>query len=129
MVARGGHVVNLGSIAGRRRPTRGGNVCSATKAAVGSLTRNLRIDLLGTGVRVTNIEPGMVETEFSLVCFSGDAERHEKVYQGCSRSARTLPARSSGPSPDPRTSTSRTCSSADCPGIRHAGAPDHVLTE
>lgn len=82
MVQRGsGHVVNLGSIAGREAYP-GGNVYCATKAAVAQLTRGMRIDLLGTNVRVTCIEPGMVETEFSMVRFHGNAERAAKVYQG-----------------------------------------------
>ena len=67
MVERGhGHVVNIGSVAGRD-PYAGGTVYCSTKAAVGMLSRSLKIDLLGAGVRVTNVEPGMVETEFSIV--------------------------------------------------------------
>ena len=82
MVERGhGHVVNIGSVAGRD-PYAGGTVYCSTKAAVGMLSRALKIDLLGSGVRVTNIEPGMVETEFSLVRFHGDEQRAKKVYQG-----------------------------------------------
>jgi 3-hydroxy acid dehydrogenase / malonic semialdehyde reductase len=82
MVSRkAGHVINLGSIAGREAYP-GGNVYCATKAAVIQITKGMRIDLLGTNVRVTNIEPGMVETEFSLVRFHGDTERATKVYQG-----------------------------------------------
>lgn len=82
MVARGrGHVVNVGSVAGTY-PYPGGNVYGATKAFVRQFTLNLRSDLLGTPVRATSIEPGMVETEFSVVRFGGDAEKAGKVYQG-----------------------------------------------
>ncbi len=76
-----GHVVNVGSIAGTY-PYPGGNVYGATKAFVRQLSLNLRADLLGTAVRVTVIEPGMAETEFSVVRFSGDAERAKEVYDG-----------------------------------------------
>jgi NADP-dependent 3-hydroxy acid dehydrogenase YdfG len=82
MVARGrGTVVHIGSIAGRQAYT-GGNVYCATKAAVRSLTEGLRLDLLGTGVRVCTVDPGMVETEFSEVRFHGDRERAAEVYRG-----------------------------------------------
>ncbi|MCC6646461.1 MAG: SDR family NAD(P)-dependent oxidoreductase [Polyangiaceae bacterium] len=82
MVARDrGHVVNMGSIAGTY-PYPGGNVYGATKAFVAQLSLNLRADLLGTRVRVTNIEPGMVETEFSVVRFGGDEARAKEVYAG-----------------------------------------------
>jgi 3-hydroxy acid dehydrogenase/malonic semialdehyde reductase len=82
MVARGcGTVVHIGSIAGRQvYPA--GNVYCATKFAVRALTDALRIDLLGTGVRVTSIDPGMVETEFSEVRFHGDRKRAAAVYEG-----------------------------------------------
>jgi 3-hydroxy acid dehydrogenase/malonic semialdehyde reductase len=75
-----GHIVNIGSVAGRWVYPNGGVYC-ATKFAVRALSEGLRMDLAGTPLRVTNIEPGMVETEFSLVRF-GDAERAKSVYQG-----------------------------------------------
>jgi NADP-dependent 3-hydroxy acid dehydrogenase YdfG len=82
MVQRGrGHVVHIGSVAGRD-PYAGGAVYCGSKAAVAIISRAMKIDLLGTGVRVTTIEPGMAETEFSLVRFHGDEERAKKVYQG-----------------------------------------------
>ena len=82
MVARGrGIVVHLGSIAGRQVYP-GGNVYCASKHAVRALTEGLRLDVLGTGVRVTTVDPGLVgETEFSLVRFHGDASRAEAVYK------------------------------------------------
>ncbi|MBX5453625.1 MAG: SDR family oxidoreductase [Acidobacteriia bacterium] len=83
MVARDrGHIVNLGSVAGTY-PYSGGHVYGATKAFVQQFSLNLRADLIGTGVRVTNLEPGLVGgTEFSLVRFGGDAERAQSVYAG-----------------------------------------------
>jgi 3-hydroxy acid dehydrogenase/malonic semialdehyde reductase len=82
MVKRGcGHVVNLGSIAGHQTYP-GGNVYCGTKAAVKAISEGLKQDLLGTPVRVTSVDPGMVETEFSEVRFHGDTERAKKVYQG-----------------------------------------------
>jgi 3-hydroxy acid dehydrogenase/malonic semialdehyde reductase len=81
MVARGGgHVVNLGSTAGSY-PYPGGHIYGASKAFVRQFTLNLKADLVGTGVRVTDIEPGLVGgTEFSNVRFHGDSERAAKVY-------------------------------------------------
>lgn len=82
MVARGrGHIVNLGSIAGTY-PYQGGNVYGATKAFLEQFSLNLRTDLLGHPIRVTNIEPGMCETEFSVTRFKGNAEKAKAVYQG-----------------------------------------------
>jgi 3-hydroxy acid dehydrogenase/malonic semialdehyde reductase len=76
-----GHVVNLGSVAATY-PYPGGNVYGATKAFVHQFSQNLKADLAGTRVRVTDIQPGMVETEFSVVRFKGDAQRASKVYEG-----------------------------------------------
>lgn len=82
MVARGGgHVVNLGSVAASW-PYPGGNAYGGTKAFVQQFSRNLRADLLGKNIRVTVVEPGMCETEFSLVRFSGDEEKAAAVYAG-----------------------------------------------
>ena len=82
MIAKGrGHVINIGSIAGHEVYP-GGSVYCATKHAVAALNRALAIDTLGTGVRVSSVDPGMVETEFSLVRFPGEAERAAGVYDG-----------------------------------------------
>jgi NADP-dependent 3-hydroxy acid dehydrogenase YdfG len=82
MVVRGrGHVVNLGSTAGELAYGNGAVYCG-TKAAERLITDGLRQDVLGTPVRVTSIDPGMVETDFSLVRFHGDTERAAKVYRG-----------------------------------------------
>ncbi len=74
-----GHVVNLGSVAGYI-PYAGGSVYCASKAAEKMLSEGMRIDLMGTNVRVTSVDPGMVETKFSEVRFHGNAERAAKVY-------------------------------------------------
>jgi 3-hydroxy acid dehydrogenase / malonic semialdehyde reductase len=80
MVARGrGHVINLGSIAGHETYPRG-NVYCATKAAVRAISEGLKQDLLGTPVRVSSVDPGLVDTEFSQVRFHGDTERAKTVY-------------------------------------------------
>lgn len=82
MVQRGhGHIINIGSVAGST-PYPGGNVYGATKAFVKQFSNNLRSDLLGTPIRVSTIEPGLAETEFSLVRFNWDAERAGEVYKG-----------------------------------------------
>lgn len=82
MVERGrGHVINIGSVAGDAAYA-GGNVYCATKAAVKTITDGLRIDLCHTPVRVTNIKPGLVETNFSRVRFHGDNDRADNVYKG-----------------------------------------------
>ena len=82
MVARNrGHIVNIGSVAGDW-PYPGGNVYGATKAFVKQFSLNLRADLFGTPIRITKIEPGLAETEFSVVRFKGDGEKAAKVYEG-----------------------------------------------
>ncbi len=82
MVRRGqGHVINIGSVAGDAAYA-GGNVYCATKAAVKALSDGLRIDVANTAVRVTNLKPGLVETNFSNVRFHGDTDRAASVYKG-----------------------------------------------
>ncbi len=82
MVARDhGHIINLGSVAGTY-PYPGGNVYGSTKAFVHHFSLELRADLLGHNVRVTSVEPGLAETEFSLVRFKGQAQKAKAVYQG-----------------------------------------------
>lgn len=76
-----GYIFNLGSIAGSW-PYQGGNVYGATKAFVEQFSYNLRTDLKGTNIRVSNIEPGAAKTEFSDVRFKGDTEKSQKVYNG-----------------------------------------------
>lgn len=81
MVRRGrGHIINLGSIAGHEVYA-GGNVYCATKHAVDALTRGLRVDLVDTPIRVSTVDPGLVETEFSKVRFRGDVARAKKAYE------------------------------------------------
>ncbi|MBQ4377309.1 MAG: SDR family NAD(P)-dependent oxidoreductase [Bacteroidales bacterium] len=82
MVERGcGHVINIGSVAGDAAYAKGAVYC-ATKSAVKTITDGLRIDLADTPVRVTNIKPGLVETNFSVTRFHGDKQRAENVYKG-----------------------------------------------
>lgn len=76
-----GHVINIGSVAGDAAYAKG-NVYCATKAAVKTITDGLRIDLTETAVRVTNLKPGLVETNFSNVRFHGDNQRADNVYKG-----------------------------------------------
>jgi 3-hydroxy acid dehydrogenase/malonic semialdehyde reductase len=82
MVARNrGHIFNISSIAGKEN-YENGNVYCASKAAVDSLSRSMRIDLLRNNIKVTNIAPGMADTEFSIVRFKGDQEKADGVYKG-----------------------------------------------
>jgi len=82
MVSRqSGHIINISSIAGKEVYENGGVYC-ASKHAVDALSKGMRIDLLKHGIKVTNIAPGMVETEFSVVRFRGDRERADAVYKG-----------------------------------------------
>jgi 3-hydroxy acid dehydrogenase/malonic semialdehyde reductase len=78
---RRGHIVNIGSVAGKEAYEKG-NVYNATKYAVDGLTQAMRIDLVDHGIKVTAINPGAAETEFSLVRFKGDQEEADKVYDG-----------------------------------------------
>lgn len=76
-----GHIINLGSIAGQTCYP-GGNIYSATKAAIHSLSESMNIDLIGTNIRVSTIAPGAVETEFSTTRFAGDEQKAANVYEG-----------------------------------------------
>ena len=75
-----GHIINVGSIAGKEVYANG-NVYCATKHAVDALNKGMRIDLLPHGIKVSSVNPGMVETEFSIIRFDGDEERAKKVYE------------------------------------------------
>lgn len=77
----GSHIINLASLAGKEVYPNG-NVYCATKFAVDALSKSMRIDLLNRGIKVTNIAPGMVETEFSIVRFKGDVEKAKNAYKG-----------------------------------------------
>ncbi len=79
MMACNGLIINVGSVAGSY-PYPGGNVYGATKAFVHQFSLNLRADVVSSGVRVTSFEPGLAETEFSLVRFKGDSEKASQVY-------------------------------------------------
>ncbi|HXY18577.1 MAG TPA: SDR family NAD(P)-dependent oxidoreductase [Gemmatimonadales bacterium] len=82
MVKRGtGHVVNIGSTAGHQ-VYQGGNVYNATKFGVKALTEGMNLDVAGTRVRVSSVDPGHVQTEFALVRFDGDAARAKQIYEG-----------------------------------------------
>jgi 3-hydroxy acid dehydrogenase/malonic semialdehyde reductase len=76
-----GSIINIGSVAGRAAYEGGAAYCGA-KAAELQITRALRLELCGTGLRVSSVDPGMAETEFSIVRFNGDAEKARKVYEG-----------------------------------------------
>ena len=76
-----GHVINIGSIAGREVYPMG-NVYCATKHAVDAITKSMRMELVDTGIKVTTIDPGLVETEFGLVRYRGDAEKAKTAYTG-----------------------------------------------
>lgn len=78
---RAGHIINIGSIAGKEVYEKG-NVYCASKSAVDALTRGMRIDLLKYGIKVTGVHPGAVETEFSLVRFHGDSAQASEIYKG-----------------------------------------------
>src|SRR5436189_5228196 len=76
-----GHIINISSIAGKESYYKG-NIYCATKFAVDAITKSMRIDLLEHGIKVTSIDPGAAETEFSLVRYRGDAERARRIYLG-----------------------------------------------
>jgi 3-hydroxy acid dehydrogenase/malonic semialdehyde reductase len=76
-----GHIINLSSIAGKEAYPKGNVYCS-TKFAVDAISKSMRIDLLEHGIKVTSVNPGAVDTEFSLVRFKGDTERAQKTYKG-----------------------------------------------
>ena len=76
-----GHVINIGSIAGHAIYPKG-NVYNASKFAVGAITKAMRLDLYEKDIRISTVDPGMVETEFSIVRFKGDKDRAKKIYEG-----------------------------------------------
>ena len=76
-----GHIINIGSVAGHWTYAKG-NVYAGTKFAVNALSQGMKMDLLGTPIRVTSIDPGLVETEFSVVRFRGDETKAKKIYEG-----------------------------------------------
>ena len=76
-----GHVINIGSTAGHEVYPNG-NIYAATKFAVKALTQSTRLDVLDKGIKITSVDPGMVETEFSLVRFRGDKQKAKNVYKG-----------------------------------------------
>ncbi len=81
IVKQNGHIINIGSLAGREVYEKG-NIYCATKHAVNAISKAMRIDLNKTGIKVSEINPGLVETDFSNVRFKGDSDRAEKVYLG-----------------------------------------------
>ena len=114
MVARKkGHIINIGSLAGHEVYPNG-NVYAATKFAVNALSKSIRLDVIDKGIRVSSVDPGLVETEFSIVRFSGDEERAKNVYSGIEpltaediaeavMFCANRPARAPDPSPGPST--------------------------
>lgn len=94
----GSYILNIGSVAGRQA-YEGGSVYCGVKAAEIMITRSLRLELNGTGVRVGTIDPGMAETEFSMVRFKGDEQRSNKVYEGVEPSRPTTSLKSSSGAP------------------------------
>lgn len=82
MIKKGsGHIINIGSIAGHEAYPKGAVYCS-TKHALDAITKSIRMDLVDQNIRVSTVDPGMVETNFSMIRFDGDAERAKKVYEG-----------------------------------------------
>jgi len=81
VIRKKGHIINIGSLAGHEVYPNG-NVYAATKFAVNALSKSIRLDVIDKGIRVSSVDPGLVETEFSIVRFSGDEERAKNVYSG-----------------------------------------------
>jgi serine 3-dehydrogenase len=81
ILRKNGHIINIGSLAGHEVYPNG-NVYAATKFAVNALSKSIRLDVINKGIRVSSVDPGLVETEFSIVRFSGDVERAKNVYSG-----------------------------------------------